>query len=301
MTKDTSWISLFKPGEADNFFDTHELIPLQINSDCFSLSNALFLAEISRLIYRPKFFSDNHTTTHSFKYELLNYIENTETSTHVAVIKIIQKQPCIVIAFRGTDESEDWGINLRVYQSDFYSKGKVHRGFKKAYLSVKESLLETLRDNTLPLFITGHSLGAALAILATSDLQERPDFDSCYTFGSPRIGDKDFLNAINCQSIFRVINNSDIVTTVPIDFATIQYQHIGQAFLIDEAGQLCEGLSDDEIFEYQKSKLDGLKNYALSKILNNKLDTIKDDLPSYLADHAPINYVSVIGALLNRN
>ncbi len=291
MNLDNSWESLVKPGDAKDYFKLSNATPLQTATNSFKLFNAWWLAELSRLIYHNNFFDNKSIDFGSLEYELITYIENKETSTHVALLKIIQDAPCLVVVFRGTDDIDDWNINFHAYQSSFGSSGKVHSGFKKAYLSIRQELFECLRDHSLPVFITGHSLGAALATLATSELHGHDNFDSCYTFGSPRTGNPEFINSIKCDRIFRIVNNCDVVTTIPIDFALIKYKHIGLNYLIDDQGNLIESMSEDEVFTYQKSKLDGLKEYAVSKIFDPASKSIKDDLPVFLADHAPINYV----------
>lgn len=301
MKADTSLQSLLKPGEHRDFFSNNRAKPIQINTACFSLSNAWWMAEASRLIYRPDFYKDNKTETGALSYKLIRYIEDVETSTHIALLKVLQDAPCLIVVFRGSDEIKDWGINVRVYQNNFIEQGKVHRGFKKAYLSIRDPLLAEFDNNDLPVFITGHSLGAALAVLASSELYKQNFFDSCYTFGSPRIGNPEFVHSIQSNSIYRIINNSDVVTTIPIDFANINYHHVGKALLIDENGNLHKEMNEDSIYDYQKNKLKGLKTYAIEKLVNNKLDTIKDDLPSFLADHAPINYVTALSNLLKKD
>lgn len=303
MIWDTSWKSLTKPGEATQYFKTVDLAAttaIQIKTNRFNLSNAWWLAEVSRLIYHSDFANDKNINFGAFRFQQQTYIENIETSTHVALLKVLQDPACLIIVFRGSDEIEDWGINAQIKQSDFNNIGKVHSGFKKAYLSIREELFAELTNNSLPLFITGHSLGAALAVLAASELYENKYFDSCYTFGSPRVGDPKFIKSLKTNSIYRIVNNSDAVTTVPIDFATIIYNHAGSAFLLDDKGELHEKMKEDDVYAYQKSRAQDLKDYALSKVFNYKLNTIKDDLPSFLADHSPINYSLSIEQLLKR-
>lgn len=300
MKTDTSWESLFKPGEASSYFRITEPKPILLNTGCFSLSNAWWHAEFSRLIYHPDFYNNKELDIGALSYELIDYIQNEETSTHIAIMKVLQGSPCLIVVFRGSDEIEDWGINARAYQSSFNDVGKVHRGFKKAYLSIRKTLFSVLESNTLPMFITGHSLGAALALLASSELDGNKNFDSCYTFGSPRIGNSGFINSVKTQNIFRIINNSDVVTTVPIDFTTIEYKHLGKGYLIDDCFHLHKEMSEKDVYDYQKSKLVSLKDYTLSKLFNNKLSSIKYDLPSFLADHSPINYTNALQQLLNQ-
>jgi triacylglycerol lipase len=298
MKLDYTWDSLTNPGEANDYFCFQNTTPIEIGTNSFTLSNAWWLAEISRLIYHNDFFNKPEIDLGCFNYELLGYIEKPETSTHIALIKIIQESPCLVIVFRGSDEIQDWNINTQAFQTDFNNLGKIHSGFKKAFVSIRDKLIEHIKDNELPFFITGHSLGAALANLATSELHTNKNFDSCYTFGSPRIGNMEFINSIECKTIYRIVNNCDIVTTVPIDFTVIVYKHLGFSYLIDDKGQLITNMNEDEIYLYQKERTEQLKEYALSKLLNNDLMSIKNDLPPFLADHSPVNYVYKLQNLL---
>ncbi len=300
MKLDYSWKALCEPGDAVDYFDRSSPTPLTAGINNFSLSNAWWLAEISRLVYHSYFCERNDINFGCFEFEKTGVINNQNTSTQVALLKVNRDNPCLVIAFRGTDEMEDWQTNVHAYQTPFADMGKVHSGFKKAYLSIKEELLEYLKDNVLPIFITGHSLGAALATLATSEFYKNEQFDSCYTYGSPRTGNPAFVNSIKCKQIYRIVNNCDIVTTVPIDFAGINYEHIGSPYLINDDGDLLEDINEDEIYAYQKDKLGGLKEYAKSKVFKNDIKSIKNDLPSFLADHSPLNYVSMLENLLHQ-
>lgn len=298
MKLDYSWESLFKPGEALEYFNRPSPTPLQTNARHFNLSNAWWLAEISRLTYHPDFYEDKDINSGCLEYEKIGFIDNKDTSTYVALLKVNAEKPCLVISFRGTDEIDDWNINVHAYQTSFNDLGKVHSGFKKAYTSIRDELFEYLNNNSLPIFITGHSLGAALATLAAAELSENKNFDSCYTFGSPRTGDPDFINSIKFKKIYRIVNNCDVVTTVPIDFALIIYKHAGSPYLINDNGELIEDMNEEDIYAYQKERLQGLKEYAKSKFFSKDIKSIKDDLPAFLADHAPINYVIAISNLL---
>ena len=65
----------------------------------------------------------------------------------------------------------------------------------------------------LPVFITGHSLGGALATLAAANLSGR-SLATCYTFGAPRVGDKRFSDCLRTP-VYRVVNPLDTVPLVP--------------------------------------------------------------------------------------
>jgi hypothetical protein len=69
--------------------------------------------------------------------------------------------------------------------------------------------------------VTGHSLGAGLALLATADLAGAGAV--MYSFAGPRVGDPAFATEFNKQvpAAWRIVNTEDIVTTVPLATASL--------------------------------------------------------------------------------
>ena len=65
----------------------------------------------------------------------------------------------------------------------------------------------------LPLYITGHSLGGALAVVATWYISSK-QLAACYTFGAPRVGDAGLLGWYKTP-IYRIVNAADPVPFVP--------------------------------------------------------------------------------------
>ena len=66
----------------------------------------------------------------------------------------------------------------------------------------------------MPLFITGHSLGGALAMIAAKKITHKGGNAACYTFGSPRVGDEVWISNIKTP-LYRVVNAADCVTMLP--------------------------------------------------------------------------------------
>ena len=134
-----------------------------------------------------------------------------------------------VLSFRGTQSNkwEDVRTDLRVLKLRTVD-GKVHIGFKSAFDDVKDAITEELRKHLgeMPLYITGHSLGAALATVAVQEIEEEfnDQVAACYTFGSPRVGDGKYERAIKVP-FYRIVNTTDIVTLVPILLGT--FVHVG--------------------------------------------------------------------------
>jgi len=63
------------------------------------------------------------------------------------------------------------------------------------------------------LYITGHSLGGALAQIASAAFA-RDNLAACYTFGSPRVGVANFDLEIKCPH-YRLVNDWDVVPGLP--------------------------------------------------------------------------------------
>ena len=121
-----------------------------------------------------------------------------------------------VLAFRGT-EVNSWqdiksDLNARFYKGE--GGAKVHSGFSGAFQHVKDQIRKTLQSmESYSLYITGHSLGGALAIIASKEF-ERDNLAACYTFGSPRVGSEEFGEQIKAP-VYRIVNSADGVPHMP--------------------------------------------------------------------------------------
>jgi predicted lipase len=147
----------------------------------------------------------------------------------------------LVITCRGTECLSDiitdlklWRDNLYdiYYHNNFqkykttYGIPKVHAGFYEQYHTIKDLIYQHINTylNTAvtPVIIfTGHSLGGALATIGAAcmavQFKHRAPNIQCYTFGSPKVGNADFVNIFNAfvnQSV-RYVNNKDPVPMTP--------------------------------------------------------------------------------------
>ena len=138
-----------------------------------------------------------------------------------------------VLAFRGTSSLQDWGVDLNAglrSKTDF--KGvRLHSGFWNAFAGARaeiETAVAAHVPSDLPLYLTGHSLGGALALIAAAVL-ERENRAACYTFGCPRVATREFDSDVKCPH-YRVVNNWDLVPGVPAGF--LGYSHAGDPRLL---------------------------------------------------------------------
>ncbi|WP_320171866.1 lipase family protein [Maridesulfovibrio sp.] len=121
-----------------------------------------------------------------------------------------------VIVFRGTEPNSiaDLKSDIKANLVDAPDGGRVHNGFLKAYEKVADLLNEDIKKaDGLPVYITGHSLGGALALVATRYLGS-DSVGATYTFGGPRVGDDNFFKKIKTP-VYRVVNAADGVARLP--------------------------------------------------------------------------------------
>jgi len=125
--------------------------------------------------------------------------------------------------------------------------GKVHKGFLDAFNLVWDSdllpYIESVRKRRgdIPIFFTGHSLGAALAtLMAAASLENGITPAGVYLFGSPRVGDWRFCKALDQllrDRIWRIVNNNDFVTRIPPSILFL-YLHVGHLVYLATNGQV---------------------------------------------------------------
>ena len=143
-----------------------------------------------------------------------------------------------VLCFRGTEPSEITDIlaDLNAIPRGSETKGWVHSGFRNELDKLWDAILKHHEKHSKKkMYITGHSLGAAMATIATSRFEEFRTIEHLTTFGSPRAGTRKFVKAIQTPHT-RVVNNNDVVTTVP--FWIMGYRHHGDLTYINFYGNI---------------------------------------------------------------
>ena len=142
------------------------------------------------------------------------------------------------LCFRGTEPSEIGDIiaDLNAIPRGAMTHGLVHSGFMGELDKLWQNVTEHHgKHKDKKFYITGHSLGAAMATIATSRFEEFTKVESLFTFGSPRAGTRSFVKNIKTPH-FRFVNNNDIVTSVPPAF--MFYRHHGDLTYINHYGNI---------------------------------------------------------------
>jgi triacylglycerol lipase len=160
-----------------------------------------------------------------------------------------------ILAFRGTHSIADWLTDLCIDQVRVPGiDGMVHRGFHDRFFAFWDRAGDVTIDPAAPLFLTGHSLGGAVATIAARLLAPvRTGPTVLYTFGSPRVGDPDFVSGFHTDH-WRVTNHADIVPHCPgnVDLAVsglVRYQHCGSNAHIGRDGSIKLGVGIGEALE----------------------------------------------------
>ena len=235
--------------------------------------NAYWLSVCSDLSYNSVK-TIRQTIMDRWKLDRFNFISRKDSQCFITSNKKI-----IIISFRGTEKDEVGDIlcDLDMSQSNAYG-GKVHRGFVDAYRQLKSSLMAKIKEHRThnqPIWLTGHSLGGALAMIAAMDLSEKKlNVKGVYTFGQPRVGDAEFTRLYDRRfrgKSFRFVNKDDQVPELPP--AKVKLGH--RAYLHYTHG-------DQVIYIASRNRM--TLNYRRSKNILNQIESISNAAPSHASD-----------------
>jgi hypothetical protein len=187
-----------------------------------------------------------------------------------------------VVSIRGTDKDDpaDVADDVDIEPVTWEAGGKVHRGFANALRQIRSDLDRALKSVQGKLLYTGHSLGAAVATLLAS--VRTPTH--LYTFGSPRVGNADFVASLSGVRSSRYVDCCDLVARVPPE--AVGYLHFGQPFYINRDQEIAFDPGTTSVLE---DRVCAEERYFAEYAWRSGNIGVRD-----LADHAPVNYVSAM-------
>jgi triacylglycerol lipase len=197
------------------------------------LRRSLLLAELSQICYLSR--AEAGRLAFKIGFPEIRYYDRDGAQSY-----IFGNDCDRVVVCRGT-EPNDWNdirADLDLATVIAETAGRVHRGFKREVDDLWPRLEQALKNNHLPLWFTGHSLGGAMATICASRCQLsyiKSNPRSLYTYGSPRVGNRQYINFVSYEA-YRWVNNNDIVTRVPPWW--LGYRHKGQEMYLDSRGEI---------------------------------------------------------------
>ena len=226
-------------------------MPFEPRATSFSKVNAQILAQAAAMAYRDPAQCAKWATVSGFTGPF-DFFDNADTQGFVA-----ESGDAIIVAFRGTQPNRpmDWFVDAgAVHRPWDHNAGTVHTGFYNALRAIwgvtlaKGEVLpkRLINRGSKTVWITGHSLGGALAELCAAQalFVSNIPVQGVYTFGQPRVGNKAFADAVGGKigsGIFRFVNHRDIVPRVPLFSGG--YCHFGNQTFFDANGKATEQAS----------------------------------------------------------
>jgi triacylglycerol lipase len=195
-----------------------------MNNPHFKSEDAIFLSVMIHQAY-VLFENDTLTLPKGFKLQsIICALAGVEKPESEIFGYIAESKKAIIVVFRGTRTFNDNESDQDLFQVPYpfvKNTGKTHRGFTCIYQSTRNKLIKTLSklSKKKRLFVTGHSLGGALAVLAAFDFATNTSFKNpvVYTYGSPRVADPEFAFRFDrtVANSIRIFNIHDIIPTLP--------------------------------------------------------------------------------------
>jgi triacylglycerol lipase len=257
--------SLFHPGEARDFF-VRGTPP----------SESALAAELARMVYCR----DRTVVEQTLAKVSLTLVDCQldQQGTQWFLAREPGKRGFLV--FRGTEANDpsDVSTNLAFLPVPWGAGGRVDGGFAAALEQVWARIgaaLDTVREGRI--IYTGHSLGGALTVLASS--RRKPT--RAYTFGAPRVGDAEFANGQAGVDHVRFVLCCDLVPRLPP-----LCQHTGRQIYFDRDGNLRPEANEGTIAADQQA---ASRDYILKQAWRPGTAPVRD-----LADHIVGNYASAV-------
>jgi hypothetical protein len=217
-----------------------------------------------------------------------------------------------VLVFRGTEPTSliNWLTDADTAKYRFGTaqtdRGSVHSGFFSNVQALWSDILATIdpairNGGIQDLYITGHSLGGAMAVIAAARIFDpdatalepwRSRVRGIYTYGQPMVGDEKFAQAFDRifgHFLYRHIYDDDIVPALPPRSVDEDFKHFGHRYVADARDGLWSGPKPPD----RRANLLDLLGIAES-FVTRRIDAFHGIRGIYsLDDHSPRGYIDV--------
>lgn len=123
---------------------------------------------------------------------------------------IIEDSQNIFIVVRGTQNKENIKTDISIKHKNITSDIKVHQGFYDVAYGINMLIKNKLKDDK-DITLAGHSLGGGVALLLGSMLYDNGYKVKLFTFGSPPVGDKNFVRKYKKLEHYRYEHKYDFI------------------------------------------------------------------------------------------
>lgn len=242
---------------------------VELKANCFTMQTHVILFNFAWYVYyygTPKFEAINQDDQIlPFQFDISESIREESTDTQALVINSDDR---IIVTFKGSTSLRNLKTSLAAFHEKLrnvvptnidnsselvriqeifgrvYDSAKIHKGFAMAYASVAHRVMSAIKRlhaaKPRPVFLTGHSLGGALATICSLDvwvklrISRRQIFVS--TFGSPRVGNDAFKKIYDSVIAlhWRIVVDPDMVAKLPKGM----YRHVGKKVMLTQHGDL---------------------------------------------------------------
>ena len=279
------------------------------SADGFELANARALMWFSQLAYETHRPLTIEAVKTKWKFTSVTpfILQNISLNHSFETCGLIgERDKAVILAFAGTDPGI-WQNLVTDFTPVPHAGSDTHDGFRVAAEAARPQIdraLQLCRQSGNPLFVTGHSLGAALAALAgvraaNAGIPPR----AIYTFGMPRVGGPQFAASYGDlgKVTYRLVHGIDLVARVPPG-SPRGFRHVGHLLQcaagtkFDKTLLLAETASDDPPFsdELKNVLARALHNILIGNILSPQgpgaLGSMFKFLPPEIRDHLQDSY-----------
>ena len=284
------------------YFDGAGEYPFEPQNMNYSPENAWHLSEASFLAY-------THPGFARMALALTGYTGFRFFGGRAIECFVTWNSKSVITAFKGTTLRSTKAISeiltdLNAFPVDFPEGGRVHKGFLNALDEIwgGEDGLKSLLQNLIsekprrPLWMTGHSLGGALASLAFARIKKAKGL---YVFGSPRTGNVEFAKIFENRLVFRVENAGDPIIRVPPDSvrAKDSFRHIGTPVYISKDGEVSFDQTEKGLTYHKKTAKKTVSRH-IKKTLALSWKTVKTISPKSKDNRENVSVKELSNSLL---
>ena len=290
----STWEAVFNASLIGDYFELDPLPGFDSRTDEFSVANAWYLAEISRLSYRSCHSDETWQTCQPPVDRLLERgglrlvaMRRLDDPPLDYLLATFDGEPDVsVLAFHGDCDLETWLTSFEVVPTEVPGGGQVHSGYWEAVEAHADELRHDLAAAGGTLYFTGHSGGGAFAILTAAVHPPK----AVYAFGAPKVGDPAFARRLDGIDVFSVINADDIIAAFPPS---------GTGKPLGMVGTRCELGEDGSVdFSHRPSDLGADAGRLWSEVLSALRRGPSETAPKGSADHGLTNYVARLERLV---